>query len=196
MKLQSILSLSPDKAAPLLLGSTILTSEGCGGIIVEVEAYLPADDPASHSYIGKTNRNQSMFMDAGTFYVYTLRHHSLANIVTEGTDRPGAILIRAIEPTEGIELMKERRGVEDIKKLCNGPAKLCQALGITKKDDGMNIFDEHAKIRVILPRRHLLKEDVCASERIGISKNRTALLRFSVKGSRFVSRPESVQAQQ
>jgi DNA-3-methyladenine glycosylase len=190
MKLSSILKLSPDLASPLLLGAqftTTIDGKKTGGIIVEVEAYLP-DDPASHSFIGQTKRNQSMFKEAGTFYVYTLRHHSLANLVTEGIGRPGAILIRALMPNTGIEIMQDRRGVFDIYRLCKGPGNLAKALSISKEHDGLNIFAPHSLVEVLPLTKPLPVQDIALSPRIGISKNARAPLRFFIKNSKFVSR--------
>jgi DNA-3-methyladenine glycosylase len=103
-------------------------------------------------------------------------------------------LLRAIEPTEGIDLMKERRGMEDIRKLCNGPAKLCQALGITMKLNGLNMFDPDAPIQITLPKKSVESEAIVVSKRIGITKNAEALLRFSIKDSEFVSRQQKAPA--
>lgn len=113
-----------------LLGK-ILVIGPCSGRINEVEAYIGQEDPACHARTGKTQRNQVMFGPAGHLYVYfTYGMHHCANIVTETEGYPAAILIRSIQPLTGLELMEQRRGGS--KNLANGPAKLCQALGMTK----------------------------------------------------------------
>jgi DNA-3-methyladenine glycosylase len=119
-----------------LLGCTFLV-DGVGGRLVEVEAYR-ADDPASHSYRGRTSRNAVMFGPPGRLYVYfTLGLHFCVNVVCEGEGRAAAVLLRALEPTVGLDLMRKRRALADPRRLCSGPAKLTQALGITRADDGL-----------------------------------------------------------
>lgn len=184
MTLKQILSLFPDEAAPLLLGSKILTLEGCGGIIVEVEAYMQSNDAAAHSARGKTVSNNSLFFSAGTLYVHTMRHHTLVDVVTVS----GSVLLRAIEPTQGLEIMKERRGVEALVDLCNGPGKLCKALDITKEFDGLNVFDLDSPIKIIPPKNPLQNDQIAISKRVGITKNAEALFRFSIKNNYFVSK--------
>jgi len=118
-----------------LVGCTLLC-DGVGGRLVEVEAYR-SDDPASHSYRGRTARNAVMFGPAGRLYVYfTMGLHFCVNVVCEGEGTAAAVLMRALEPTAGLEVMRARRGLEDPRSLCSGPAKLTQALAITRADDG------------------------------------------------------------
>jgi DNA-3-methyladenine glycosylase len=133
LKLERILQLSSVEAAPLLLGCTLSrqTPEGTLSLkIVETEAYRQ-DDPASHSFAGLTNRTAPMFEEGGYIYVYfTYGMHYCVNIVVGKKGIGEAVLIRAGEPLEGVEIMKKHRGINNIYQLTNGPAKLTQALGI------------------------------------------------------------------
>src|SRR6201996_2590939 len=127
---------SVHEVAPDLIGATLLVG-GVGGIIVEVEAYLHTD-PAAHSYRGPTPRNAVMFGPAGFVYVYrSYGIHWCVNFVCEGEGSASAILIRALEPTVGVNVMRRRRGTADDRLLCSGPGKLCEALGITDKHNGL-----------------------------------------------------------
>ncbi|WP_296578533.1 DNA-3-methyladenine glycosylase [Phreatobacter sp.] len=170
----------PVGAAEWLIGST-LSHEGAGGIIVETEAYRD-DDPASHSYKGSRAGIASMFACAGTLYVY--RSYGLnwcLNIVC----RPGsAVLIRAIAPTQGLERMRQRRGVDDPRLLCAGPGRLTQALGITGALDGVAL--QHSPL-TLAPRSGGL--EVVSGPRIGIARAVDRPWRFGLAGSPFLSRP-------
>ena len=118
-----------------LLGCTFL-AEGVGGRLVEVEAYR-SDDPASHSYRGRTARNAVMYGPPGRLYVYfTMGLHFCVNVVCGPEGQASAVLLRALAPATGLELMRSRRGFDDPRRLCSGPAKLTQALAITRADDG------------------------------------------------------------
>lgn len=186
MNLETILSLPPDKAAPLLLGATLIIGAS-SGTIVETEAYMPENDQAAHSARGKTLANSSLFSNAGTIYIHRMRHHTLIDIVTGSEGEAGSVLLRALEPVAGIEEMQDRRGTKDVYNLCNGPAKLCQALCITKEFDGLSIFDPKSPLQIVLPNVLLETENVLTSRRVGITKNADAPLRFFVRGSEFVS---------
>lgn len=162
--------------AQKLLGINLVneTSEGkTVGKITEVEAYL-FDDPASHSFNGKTNRNAPMFEKAGTIYVYFIYGtHFCFNIVSNKEGIGEAILIRALEPIEGIDLMRKRRGKED---LCNGPAKLVQAMGITKEDNWKSLLNSNLRLEEGVSKDF----KIIKSKRIGINKGKNLKLRFYI----------------
>jgi DNA-3-methyladenine glycosylase len=162
-----------------LLGATLLV-DGVGGVIVETEAYHPTD-PASHSFRGPTPRNRSMFDGPGRVYVYrSYGIHWCINFVCTGA---AAILIRAIEPTNGIEIMAERRGLFSPRDLCSGPGKLAEALGITRAHDGLSL--DEAPFSLTLART---APGIAIGPRIGITKAVEKPWRFGVAGSRFLSR--------
>jgi DNA-3-methyladenine glycosylase len=174
-----------------LLGCYLAHLEGDGqtiGRIVETEAYL-WNDPASHSFGGETSRNRVMFGPAGHAYIYFIYGmHYCFNIVTGG--QPGeAVLIRALEPVEGVARMAERRGMSKLHQLCNGPAKLVQALGITSAMNGAPVFEGVLQLWTAdsLP-GYSEDVEVVQTTRIGIQKAKDLPLRFYVKDSPFISR--------
>ena len=174
---------SVHEVAPELIGSTLLV-DGVGGRIVEVEAY-DEDDPASHSFRGRTPRNGVMFGPPGRAYVYrSYGIHWCVNLVCEPEGRAAAVLLRALEPMQGIDAMTERRGVADPRLLCAGPGRLCQALGITRAHDGLPLdrppFSISAPVEAV---------EVVATTRIGISTATDRPWRYCERGSRFLSRP-------
>lgn len=166
-----------------LVGWT-LRADGVGGVIVEVEAYAP-DDPASHSYNGRTQRNAVMFGPAGHLYVYrSYGVHWCANAVC-GEDGVGAaVLLRALQPTSGIEAMRARRGVDDLLLLASGPGRLTQALGLTEEHNGADLTQP--PFTFIAP---AAGADVATSTRVGITRAAERPWRYSLAASRFVSRP-------
>lgn len=167
--------------APKLLGK-IVRKGACAGIIVETEAYTT--DAASHG-AAHTPRSRLMRETHGHWYVYfTYGMHYCANVTTNESGA-GAVLIRAVEPTEGLAAMKRRRGTTDTHALCSGPAKFCQAFGITADDNGAPIGEDFA----IYDAPEIAREDIAASARIGIRKAVHLPWRFYVKSSSFVSRP-------
>jgi DNA-3-methyladenine glycosylase len=156
------------------------------GIIVETEAYTGKNDPASHSFIGKTKRNEVMFEEGGKAYVYfTYGNHYCFNVVTGKKNYGNAVLIRALQPIDGIDIMRKNRSTDVLYNLTSGPGKLAQALGIDKRlygEDlsGNNIF--------IIESGNTGKLKVCRSKRIGISKNTEKLYRFFAKDNPYVSK--------
>lgn len=170
------------EVAEQLIGALFLV-KGVGGLIVETEAY-DQSDPASHTYGGLTARNASMFGAPGHAYVYrSYGMHWCVNFVCRESGHGAGVLIRALEPVHGLELMRERRGVADDRLLCAGPGRLAQALGITRELDGLPLslppFELHA--------RQALVPTVCGP-RIGISKAKDVPWRFGWAGSRYLSR--------
>jgi DNA-3-methyladenine glycosylase len=169
--------------APDLIGTTFLF-DGVGGTIVEVEAYHHTD-PAAHSYIGRTERNAVMFGPPGHLYVYrSYGIHWCANFVCEEEGSASAILIRAIAPTHGIALMRKRRGQHDERALCSGPGKLCEALAITGKHNGLPL--DRAPIAIYSRPQPV---EVVSGVRIGITKAADRPWRYGLKGSPFLSKP-------
>jgi DNA-3-methyladenine glycosylase len=173
-----------------LLGMVIVSTaenELTTARIVETEAYLGYDDPASHGYLHRRNaRNQALFGPAGSWYVYlSYGMHWCANLVCQRTGLASAVLLRALEPLEGLEVMRRRRGPVPDRELCSGPGKLCQALGIKLDLDG----ERMAESQVLVHRPRLGEENTIAvTPRIGITKAADWPLRFVVAGSPWLSR--------
>ena len=178
-----------------LIGCTFLF-DGTGGPLVEVEAYR-ADDPASHSYRGLTARNAVMFGPPGHLYVYfTMGLHFCVNLVCQEQGSASGILLRALEPAHGIEEMIARRGLSDPRRLCSGPAKLTQALGITGEHNGLPAWLPPA---AVLPRPGTDASDpsswplneppIATTPRIGVGSAKDVPWRFVAAGSAFLSRP-------
>jgi len=156
------------------------------GKIVEAEAYRGSDDPASHAYRGKTSRNQVMFGKPGVAYVYfTYGMHHCLNVVTEEEGVPGAALIRALEPINGIEEMKKRRRTSDPRALTNGPARLTQAMAITRSLNGIDMTMPRELFISAAP-PNPIPRTVC-SRRIGVRLGRDKPWRYQVRGNPYVS---------
>ncbi len=169
--------------APELIGATLLV-DGVGGVIVEVEAYHHTD-PAAHSYNGETERNRVMFGPPGFAYVYrSYGIHWCLNVVCEAKGSASAVLIRALEPTQGLGLMRRRRGLSEPRDLCSGPGKLAQALGVTIKHNGLALDRAPFELRA----RKAVPE-IVTGPRIGISKAVDEPWRYGLKGSKFLSKP-------
>jgi DNA-3-methyladenine glycosylase len=163
----------------------VVVHEGAAGVIVETEAYHHSE-PASHAYVGLTARTSVLFGDPGTAYVYrSYGIHALLNAVCEPPDVGAAVLIRALEPVDGVDAMRERRGLHRLEDLCSGPGKLTQALGIELGENGTSLLDGPVRI---LPGEGPAPALV-AGPRIGITKAADLPWRFCAAGSRHVSRP-------
>jgi DNA-3-methyladenine glycosylase len=175
-----------ETVARALIGAT-LTLDGVGGTIVETEAYH-RDDPASHTFKGPTPRNGAMFGPPGRAYVYrAYGMHWCLNLVC-GLEPGAAVLIRALAPTTGVEVMQARRGVSDLRKLCAGPGRLCQALDVRRDHDAMALT---ATPFSLTPAMTEVEIDV--GVRIGISKAVERPWRFGLANSPFVSRPFAIR---
>jgi DNA-3-methyladenine glycosylase len=173
---------SVHEVAPDLIGVTLLV-DGVGGLIVEVEAY-DQEDPASHGYRGRTPRNEAMFGPSGHAYVYrSYGIHWCLNLVCGAEGVPEAALIRALEPTAGLEKQRRRRGVEELRALCSGPGKLSQALGVTREHDGLPLDEPPFRLE---PREDV--PEIVTGPRIGITRAAELSWRYALAGSPYVSR--------
>ncbi len=180
---RSFFARSVHDVAPELIGAT-LTVGGVGGMIVEVEAYHHTD-PAAHSYNGRTQRNAVMFGPPGFAYVYrSYGIHWCLNFVCEVEGSASAVLIRALEPTAGLSLMRRRRGLSEPRALCSGPGKLGEALGITIKHNGLALDRAPFALRARAD-----TPEIVTGPRIGISKAVEHPWRYGLKGSKFLSKP-------
>lgn len=173
---------SSHEVAPDLIGVTLLV-DGVGGPIVEVEAY-DQDDPASHSFNGRTSRNAVMFGPAGYAYVYrSYGIHWCLNFVCAEPGRAEAVLIRALQPANGLDTMRQRRGVDAERALCSGPGKLCQALAVTGAHDGLPLDEPPFELlaRTQTPA-------IATGTRIGLTKAAERPWRYGLAGSPYLSR--------
>ena len=180
---QDFFARSVHEVAPDLIGVTLLV-DGIGGLIVEVEAY-DQEDPASHGYRGRSARNVSMFGPPGHAYVYrSYGIHWCLNLVCGAEGLAEAALIRALQPTHGIDVQQVRRGVDDLRALCSGPGKLCQALAITRDHDGLALD----RPPFLLEQRATAPE-IVTGPRIGITQATDLSWRYAEADSKYVSRP-------
>lgn len=181
-------SRSVHEVAPDLIG-VVLTVNGVGGRIVEVEAYHHTE-PAAHSFRGLTPRNAVMFGPPGYLYVYrSYGIHWCMNFVCEPEGMAAAVLIRALEPTKGIETMRRRRGMDDLRSLCSGPGKVCAALAITREHNGLAL---DAPPFTLQARKDMPRLAIGA--RIGITKAADLPWRYGDADSKFVSKPFKLKA--
>jgi DNA-3-methyladenine glycosylase len=184
---------STEDIAKKLLGKILVRiykGQKLSGRIVETEAYIGSHDPASHAKGGhRSPRNEAMYLAGGHTYVYLIYGiHSCLNIVTQKEGEGCAVLIRAVEPIDGVEMMKKNRNLENLKQLTNGPGKICQAFGISRQQNGISLLGDELFIE---QRRPLEKDQMISRPRIGIDyagEARHWLLRFYDKNSEFVSK--------
>ena len=169
-----------------LVGCTVRHGDAAG-LIVETEAYHHSE-PASHSYVGVTPRSATLYGPPGVAYVYrSYGIHALLNAVCEPEDVGAAVLVRALEPVDGIEEMRARRGLHRLEELCSGPGKLTQALGVGLDLNATSLLD--GPIRFGPPVRERPAVEVVVGPRVGITKAVDLPWRFCALGSRYVSRP-------
>jgi len=173
-----------------LLGKLLVRSTRRGdmvGRIVEVEAYRGSDDPASHAYRGKTDRNYLMFGNGGYAYIYFIYgNHYCFNVTAKLGDYPGAVLMRALEPVEGINLMQMNRQVKDKKSLTDGPGKLTKAMNITMRHNGVDLT-KGEELFLCEP-EEIENFTIVSTKRVGIRSGMDKLWRFYIKDNDFVSR--------
>lgn len=183
---EDFFKMETSELAKSLLGKILINEidgEFISGRIIETEAYLPENDQACHAYLGMTSRNEAMFLEGGSVYVYLIYGmHYCFNIVSESQGKGCAVLIRALEPISGIKKMKENRGKNNLKDLCSGPAKLFQALGIQISDNKKKINQSNIK----LAHDDYLVKDFVETTRVGISKAKELKLRYYIN-SDFIS---------
>jgi DNA-3-methyladenine glycosylase len=175
---------APDLVGKLLVNERPETDAGrVGGLIVETEAYVNAVDPACHLAAGRTARTEAFFSGPGTVYVFSMHGHAALNLITATEDHPEGILIRAVEPTHGVETMRERRGFEDPTRLASGPGKLTEAIGVTKAD-----YDDRALSETSLELRETdWTPTIDVTGRVGVTGAEDWPLRFVANDSDFLS---------
>ena len=179
----------PAQVAKDLLGKVLvrkLQSNVLSGKIVETEAYYGGNDPASRAYKGRKRFNELMFLDVGKTFIYMVHGNWLLNIVAHVRGGVGAVLIRAIEPLEGVEAMLENRSVKNMRELTSGPGKLTKALAITKDLNGVDVTKKDSKLFVAEGRNENFQ--IGTSSRIGVKADLPQNLRFFIKGNVFVSK--------
>jgi DNA-3-methyladenine glycosylase len=178
--------------ARFLIGKIVvrkLTEGVVAGRIVETEAY-PIGDPAGHAYRGKTPRNQALFLERGHAYVYLAYGRSfMLNVSSEEPGVGAGVLIRAIEPTHGIDIMERRRGTARLRDLARGPGRLCAALSIDRRLDGLDLCQIGA---LWLGTDAQIAGEIGQGKRIGITRAAESPLRFYVRNNRFVSGPRAL----
>lgn len=181
-----------EEVARDILGKTLVhktEEETLKGRIVEVEAYLGLDDPGAIGFRRVKNIPEALLKPAGfTFVYFTYGNHWMLNVNAK-TGRLGAVLIRALEPVEGIEIMKRNRDVSDVRNLTNGPGKLTRAFGIDKRHNGLDLTGNELFIEDSADE----KIEIVKSTRIGLSKGKTRMLRFYIKNNVFVSKNHGIK---
>ncbi len=186
---ESFFQIDPLQCAENLIGTELVWGK-CGGLVVETEAYLVEGDEACHTFMRPSTRAFVERNKAGAAYIYfNYGVHWMLNVLIKGGPRDGLILIRAIEPRRGLELMRKRRGVEGVKRLCSGPGKLTQALDINKRHHEIDLCADPAHCFRPRPNEEV---EVVADPRIGISRAKEFPWRFTLRGSPFVSRPVKI----
>ncbi len=178
---------SPTVARELLGARLVRVLDGkrLSGVVVEVEAYRGSRDPASHAYRGRSRRNEVMYGPPGHAYVYfTMGMHYCLNITTEPEGTAAAVLIRAVEPVEGVDDMRRNRGVEEVSRLASGPGNLTKAMNIDRRLNGEDVV---RSISLLLEKGVRPRRTGC-STRVGVTAGKTYKWRYFVEGSPYVSR--------
>jgi DNA-3-methyladenine glycosylase len=178
----------PEDVAKELLGNLLirkLNNNPLEGVIVETEAYYGLNDPASRAYQGIKKYNKPMWKKPGNVFIYNVHKYWLFNIVAHKSNEIGAILIRAIEPIRGINVMKKNRPVEKVVELTNGPGKLTMALKIDKRLNNIPVTSKDSEIVIV---NNTMNLEIDSSHRIGVKKDLERKLRFFIKGNKFVSK--------
>ncbi len=176
-----------DAVARELLGKILVRSLGnelLGGVIVETEAYFGGEDPASRAFNGLKEYNRVMFEEPGRLFIYNVHKYWMLNIIAHD-DGVGGILIRAIEPTIGVEMMRQNRPVKKLRNLTNGPGKLTLALDVDKSLNGVDVTTSSSPIYVL---DNEYDCTICTSHRIGVTKDLPKHYRYYVKNNEFVSK--------
>lgn len=179
----------PALVAKDLLGKTLVrtaNSKILSGKIVETEAYYGGRDPASRAFKGRMKFNELMFAESGRTFIYMVHANWLLNMVAHLKGEVGAVLIRAIEPIQGVEVMVKNRKLENFRNLTNGPGKLTKALAITKELNGVDVTNRKSELTVIEATEE--EFEIASSHRIGVRRDLPQELRFFVKRNKFVSR--------
>jgi DNA-3-methyladenine glycosylase len=185
---RSFYSRDPAIVASDLLGNRLIRVTDNGmleGMIVETEAYFGFEDPASRAYHGKKIYNRLMWEETGRIFIYNVHRYWMFNIVAHEEGHIGAVLIRAVEPIQGIEIMIKNRPVLDIRQLTSGPGKFTQAFGIDKGLQGLDLAVNNDEIRII---EGISVDDFGTSKRIGVRRDLDKELRFFIKGNKYLSR--------
>ena len=182
---RSFFDRTPQEVAPALIG-TLLTHDDVVGRIVETEAYAACGDPAAHAYRGRTARTEVLFGAPGHAYVFRTRQHHCLNVAVQECGAPGCVLIRALEPVAGIEIIRARRGHVNDARLTDGPAKLCQALDVDMRCYGDDLCDGQGLFLSPAPKA---VARVVSGPRVGITTARDRPWRFCDAQSRYVSHP-------
>lgn len=180
---------SPVDLARRLIGQILLSHIGgavTAGIIVEVEAYLASGDAAAHSARKRSPATETLYGPPGRLYVHPMRQRCGVDIVAAG----GSVLLRALEPVAGQDAMAGRRGCSGIHRLASGPARLTEALGISRACDGLSLLDPTGRVALVRHERANPQPQITISARIGLTRAVDLPLRFCLRGSRFLSRPE------
>ena len=185
MTIDEFYARDPRDVAPALLGQMLVHGRTAGRI-VETEAYLASGDPAAHAFKGRTPRTEVLFGPPGRAYVYRTRQHCCLNVAVQETGVPGCVLIRALAPVAGLDLMRQRRGGVADAELASGPAKLCQALAVDMRHYGADLRGKQGLCIVLVERP---KAEVATTPRVGVGAAKDWPLRYYLVGEPHVSRP-------